>query len=53
VDKLVRRVTVVQGSGENRHANVVYKSDEDEDFDEPNLKRTERSVRHMLKSILA
>jgi hypothetical protein len=50
MDKLVRRVTVVQGSGENRHANVVYKSDEDEDFDEPSLKRTERSVRHMLKA---
>ena len=27
MDKLVKRVTVIQGSGENRHANVVYKSE--------------------------
>jgi hypothetical protein len=58
MDKLVRRVTVVQGSGENRNANVVYKSDEDEDedFDEglerPSFRRIERSVRHMLKAQL-
>ena len=55
MDKLVKRVTVVQGSGEHRHANVVYKSDEDEDEDfdgmpGPNFKRIERSVRHMLKA---
>ena len=56
MDKLVKRVTVVQGSGENRHANVVYKSDDDKDEDEdfdmpgPNFKRIEESVRHMLKA---
>jgi len=52
MDKLVRRVTVVQGSSEDRRANVVYESDEDEDedFDEPSFKRQERSVRHMLKA---
>jgi hypothetical protein len=56
MDKLVKRVVVVQGSGENRHANVVYKSDEDKDEDEdfdmpgPNFKRIEESVRHMLKA---
>jgi hypothetical protein len=52
MDKLVRRVTVVQGTGENRHANVVYKSD-DEDDDEtgmPRPRRLERAVRHMLKA---
>ena len=31
MDKLVKRVTVVQGSGENRQANVVYKSDDEDD----------------------
>ena len=54
MDKLVRRVTVVQGSGEHRDAKVVYESDEDDDTDggsgQPNFKRLERSVRHMLKA---
>jgi hypothetical protein len=56
MDKLVRRVTVVQGSGENRNAKVVYKNDEDEDeefgegLEGPNFGRIERSVRHMLKA---
>jgi len=55
MDKIVRRVTVVQGSGDNRDAKVVYKhDDDDEDFDdsssEPNFNRLERSVRHMLKA---
>jgi hypothetical protein len=56
MDKLVKRVTVVQGSGGNRHANVVYKSDDDEDedmdegFGHPSFKRLERSVRHLLKA---
>jgi|Tabmets5t2r1_1033131.scaffolds.fasta_scaffold137337_1 hypothetical protein len=52
MDKLVRRVTVVQGSGEHRQANVVYSSDEDEDEDQemPRFKGLERSVRHLLKA---
>jgi hypothetical protein len=55
MDKLVRRVTVVQGSGENRHSNVVYKSDEDEDFDDATeplipFKRIERGVTRLLKA---
>ncbi len=52
MDKLVKRVTVVQGSGEHRQANVVYKSDEDEDEDgeSPRFNRLERSVRHLLKA---
>jgi hypothetical protein len=49
MDKLVKRVTVVQGSGENRQANVVYKSDADDD-EMPGLGRMEKSVRHMLKA---
>ena len=54
MDKLVRRVTVVQGSGENRRENVVYRSEDDEGEDEgfgmPRLNRLERTVRHMLKA---
>lgn len=54
MDKLVRRVTVVQGSGEHRDAKVVYESDEDDDTDDssgqPNFKRLERTVRNMLKA---
>ena len=51
MDKLVRRVTVVQAGGATRHANVVYKSDEDEgDLDIPHFSRLERSVRHLLKA---
>ena len=49
MDKLVKRVTVVQGSGENRQANVVYKSD-DEDDESPGLNRLEKSIRHYLKA---
>jgi hypothetical protein len=48
MDKLVKRVTVVQGSGDNRQTNVVYKSDEE---DEPTaLSQLEKTVRHMLKA---
>jgi hypothetical protein len=55
MDKLVKRVTVVRGSGENRHAEVVYESDDEEAEEEdrePNLKSLERSVRHILKAQL-
>ena len=54
MDKLVKRVTVVQGSGENRQANVVSKNDDDDDDFEgmpgPSLKGIEKAVRHMLKA---
>jgi hypothetical protein len=54
MDKLVRRVTVVQGSGEHRESKIVYESDEDEDLDDsteaPPFSRLERSVRHILKA---
>jgi hypothetical protein len=53
MEKLVRRVTVVQGSGEHRDAKVVYESDEDDDdegFGPPSFKWLERTVRHMLKA---
>ncbi|HKY87702.1 MAG TPA: hypothetical protein VJL90_13140 [Pseudorhodoplanes sp.] len=48
MDKLVRRVTVVQG----RDAKVVYQSDDDP-FDSegrPSFKKLEEGVRHMLKA---
>jgi hypothetical protein len=52
MDKLVRRVTIVRGSGENRQTDVVYKSgdDEDADLDMPRFNKLERSVRHLLKA---
>jgi hypothetical protein len=52
MDKLVKRVTVVQGSGENRQTNVVFKTDDDDDELEgaPKLSRIEKTVRHMLKA---
>lgn len=52
MDKLVKRVTVVQGAGENRQAKVVYKNDEDDDdYDGiPRSSRLERAMRHMLKA---
>jgi hypothetical protein len=54
MDKLVRRVTLVQGAGESRHATVVYESDDEdkEDDHESFLKPLERAVRHMLKADL-
>ena len=52
MDKLVRRVTLVERSGQNREAKVVYEN-EDEDNDDrmpPHFRNMERSVRHMLKA---
>jgi hypothetical protein len=52
MDKHVRRVTVVQGSGQNRQANVIYQSDEaeEEDSEMPRFSKLEKSVRHLLKA---
>ena len=52
MDKLVRRVTVVQSSGGHREAHVVYNSgdEDDEDGGSPRLTGLERSVRHLLKA---
>ena len=52
MDKLVRRVTLVERSGQNREAKVVYEHEEDEDDDRvpPQFRNMERSVRHMLKA---
>jgi hypothetical protein len=52
MDKSVRRVTLVQGSGDNRVSKVVYDADEDDDGmpRAPDLSKLEQSVRHMLKA---
>ena len=51
MDKLVRRVTLVERSGQSREAKVVYENeDEDEDRVPPHFRNLERSVRHMLKA---
>jgi uncharacterized protein DUF6312 len=50
MDKLVRRVTVVQGSD----AKVVYESEDDplDGEGRPNFKKLEEGVRHVLKAQL-
>jgi len=55
MDKIVRRVTVVERDGGSHHkAKVVYNSNDDEDGDddddEPNLKPLEKRVRRFLKA---
>jgi hypothetical protein len=54
MDKLVKRVTVVQGSGEHRRSTVVFESDEDTDdeHERRSFGSLERAVRHMLKAEL-
>jgi hypothetical protein len=47
--KLVKRVTVIQGIGQNRQAGVVYEKDDDE-MSGPSFKRIEKTVRRMLKA---
>jgi tRNA pseudouridine-54 N-methylase len=54
MDKLVKRVTVVQG-GEHPQSTVVYESDEEDRMEREEasfLKPLERAVRHMLKADL-
>jgi ferredoxin-NADP reductase len=55
MDKSVRRVTVVQASGDHRESKVVFDNEGDEDADDevedhPSFRRLEQSVRHMLKA---
>lgn len=51
MDKLVRRVTLVERSGQAREAKVVYENeDENDDRVPPQFRNLERSVRHMLKA---
>jgi hypothetical protein len=52
MDKLVRRVTLVERNGQNREAKVVYENEDDDNDDRmpPHFRNMERSVRHMLKA---
>jgi hypothetical protein len=50
--KLVRRVTVVKVSGENREAKVVYEGEHEDDENEPSMESFERGVRRLLKADL-
>jgi len=52
MDKSVRRVTLVQGSGDNRVSKVVYNAAEDDNGmpGAPDLSKLEQGVRHMLKA---
>lgn len=53
MDKLVKRVTVVERDGENRQAKVLYESEKGEgEEDGPLLGAFERAVRHLLKADL-
>src|SRR5438105_14975862 len=55
MDKLVKRVTRVERSGQHRGTKVIYKSDVDEEEDDeetPHFHRFERTVRRMLKAQL-
>jgi hypothetical protein len=50
MDKLVRRVTIVRGSGDNRRSEVLYECEHEQEAEKPNLAPLERSIRHMLKA---
>ncbi len=53
MDKLVKRVTVVKGTGDRRQADVVYsrdEEDEEEGFEMPRFTALEKSIRHLLKA---
>jgi hypothetical protein len=54
MDKIVRRVTVVEREGAHKKAKVVYNAvdDDEDDEDEPSLHPLERRVRRLLKANL-
>ena len=53
LDNLVRRVTVVHGSGENRRTEVIYERDSNDDGEQqPSMQTLERSMRQLLKAQL-
>ena len=53
LDNLVRRVTVVHGSGENRRTEVIYERDNNDDGEQqPSMQTLERSMRQLLKAQL-
>jgi len=50
MDKSVKRVTVVEGSGENRHSKIVYEGQPL--VDEATIPPIERAVRHVVNAAL-
>jgi hypothetical protein len=50
MDNLVRRITVVRASGNDRRSEVVYENGHEEGAEKPKLAPLERSIRHMLKA---
>jgi|SRR6516164_8921353 hypothetical protein len=50
MDKSVKRVTVVEGSGENRHSKIVYEGQPL--VDEAAMPPIERAVRHVVNAAL-
>jgi Family of unknown function (DUF6312) len=52
MDRIVRRVTVIERGGQHHKAKIVYNNndDDDDDDDSPHFGRLERSVRHALKA---
>jgi hypothetical protein len=54
MDKLVKRVTVVQGSKEHRNSTVVYENDDeaDDEHESHPLRPLEKAFRHLLRAEL-
>jgi hypothetical protein len=52
MDKLVRRVTVVQRDGDTRQSSVVYENEEEDEDSDVRFPSLERAVRHLLKAEL-
>jgi hypothetical protein len=50
MDRSVKRVTVIEGAGENRRAKVVYEGQKDEH--ESEIPPIERAVRHLVNAAL-
>jgi hypothetical protein len=49
MDKSVKRVTVIEGASDNRHAKVVYEGPK---IDESEIPPMERAVRHIVNAAL-
>jgi hypothetical protein len=50
MDKSVKRVTVIEGAGENRNSKVVYEGKSE--HDESDIPPIERAVRHVVNAAL-
>ena len=51
LDTLVRRITIVHGSGENRRTEVIYETASNDNGEQrPSMQSLERSMRQLLKA---